>query len=901
MPVHPLKHERETRGWSQARLAEQLGVSVRTVNRWEQGQTLPYPYYREQLCILFSKSAFELGILPDNYAPAPSSALPQTREAHSSVDHSSPLLYDPLVPEALGQQKRLVGREELLQQMKLHLQTEGRPGPIALNGLPGVGKTALAAALVTDPQVQASFHDGILWASVGPHPDPLSLLVRWASLLGAMPPTGKQASQVEEWSQILRTTIGQRRLLLVLDDVWSAETAMQLQVGGPNCSYVLTTRLPQVAFAFAEQGAIPIPELTNEQGIALLEQALPELVAEEPAQIHTLVRAVGGLPLALKLLAHVLAAQVFTGQPRRIQTTLRRLQEAEQRLRLHLPTTPEEHPLSLNRQTPLSLQATIAISEQHLSDPARVALHALAVFPAKPNSFSEEAALAVGQMPPEILDELWDAGLLESSGPERYQLHQTIVDHAHMQGQPREAQERLVRFTLQYLQEHAQDHKALERDLNNIQAALDIAGEVSMQRDLIEVMDLLVPFLRIRGQYRLALHYLLQAYEAAMTLSNAQSQMRMLRHLVFFVARLGENQQAERFGRLGLALARQLDQPEAQCDLLTNLGKVAYRQGNYSQAITYYEQGLELARQIGASEHICTLLGRLVPIFFQQGHHVQAQQMAQEGLELAHQLGDDEIIIDMLDSMAQAAYVRGDAAQAEAFMREALERADQLGNREEQMRFRNNLATILLDRGDYKQATVSLLKAMELTRQLGHRILLCVSLVGLGEAMLIAGQYAEAEEHLLEGLELARQMDYRGLPVALTNLGETVGYQGDYKRANAYFEESVQRARQTNASEHLSAALASWGDIHMYYQHPDAAVQAYQEVLTIAATVDVNQKFTAQAHYGLARVAAQRGELAQARQLGQQSLTAYEAKSHYKAAEVRQWLQQLEEMERDAS
>ena len=41
----------------------------------------------------------------------------------------------------------------------------------ALGGLPGVGKTALAAAIATDPDVQAHFADGILWAGLGKSPD----------------------------------------------------------------------------------------------------------------------------------------------------------------------------------------------------------------------------------------------------------------------------------------------------------------------------------------------------------------------------------------------------------------------------------------------------------------------------------------------------------------------------------------------------------------------------------------------------------------------------------------------------------------------------------------------------------------------------------------------------------
>ena len=79
---------------------------------------------------------------------------------------------------------------------------------------------------------------------------------------------------------------------------------------------------------------------------------------------------------------------------------------------------------------PPSLYATIAVSDQQLSPQAHAALCALAAFPPKPSSFSEEEALVVSQQPAEVLDELWDTGLLETYGTGRYTLHQTVADYA---------------------------------------------------------------------------------------------------------------------------------------------------------------------------------------------------------------------------------------------------------------------------------------------------------------------------------------------------------------------------------------------------------------------------------------------------------------------------------------
>ncbi|HEX3643256.1 MAG TPA: helix-turn-helix transcriptional regulator, partial [Ktedonobacteraceae bacterium] len=60
-----LKAEREGRGWSQAKIAEVLGIHSETVSRWERGVALPQPYYRERLSDLFGKTIEELGLLAD--------------------------------------------------------------------------------------------------------------------------------------------------------------------------------------------------------------------------------------------------------------------------------------------------------------------------------------------------------------------------------------------------------------------------------------------------------------------------------------------------------------------------------------------------------------------------------------------------------------------------------------------------------------------------------------------------------------------------------------------------------------------------------------------------------------------------------------------------------------------
>src|SRR5437762_9838379 len=59
--VSRLKQEREQRAWTQSEVAERIGTTQINVSRWENGITVPSPYYRQRLGALFGKSMQELG------------------------------------------------------------------------------------------------------------------------------------------------------------------------------------------------------------------------------------------------------------------------------------------------------------------------------------------------------------------------------------------------------------------------------------------------------------------------------------------------------------------------------------------------------------------------------------------------------------------------------------------------------------------------------------------------------------------------------------------------------------------------------------------------------------------------------------------------------------------------
>jgi transcriptional regulator with XRE-family HTH domain len=451
MNPHLLRAERLKRGWTQAKVAEVLGVDSKTVGRWERGKGIPYPYFREQICLLFGKTAEQLGLLvayEDITVDNAVSLGVQCRTPDNAMQAS--FLADPTISQSLQSATSLVGRHAILTEVKERLLAGEN---VAVDGLPGIGKTALATVLAMDPQVWDHFCDGILWAGLGPRPNVLGHLMRWSMLLGVVPSQIDNINSREDWGRALRAAIGTRRLLLIIDDACTVEDALALQVGGSACAYVVTTHFSEVALAFGQEGRIAIAQLEEMERVALLSRFVPELIEDDPQGAHTLVQVVGGLPLTLTLIGSYLASQSFPAQSYPLHTTLALLRDTEERLHASMPWVSEEDSARLEETMPFSLHAAVAMCDQQLSPQAHAALWALASFLPKLESFSQEVALTVTQEPVETLDALCDAGLLEVWGPRRYLLHQAVADSLCAQGKVSASQKQRISSLLE---EHVQ-------------------------------------------------------------------------------------------------------------------------------------------------------------------------------------------------------------------------------------------------------------------------------------------------------------------------------------------------------------------------------------------------------------------------------------------------------------
>ena len=236
--------------------------------------------------------------------------------------------------------RRLFGRETILEDLVQELCQSNGPGrPLALTalqGLPGVGKTALALALAHHPQVQDAFPDGVLWIPLGPELDREqlpSLLDRLIAHLGGSP---EGLESLEARRAALQTLLQGKRTLLILDDMWKSEVARPFtQACAPPAQALITTREAREA-GDLDAALRQVKVLSLKAGVDMLADAGEEAaqaVAADPAGAEALVQALGSLPLALEVAGRYLASLARADGPAHAVDTLRQeLAEEERRI-----------------------------------------------------------------------------------------------------------------------------------------------------------------------------------------------------------------------------------------------------------------------------------------------------------------------------------------------------------------------------------------------------------------------------------------------------------------------------------------------------------------------------------------------------------------------------------------
>ncbi|HEY9907650.1 MAG TPA: NB-ARC domain-containing protein [Thermosynechococcaceae cyanobacterium] len=285
---------RQRRGWtktSTARWWQDSHTSRATLRRFWQGDRIQQEIFIA-LCQTVGIEHWEKIAAADDFTPPTTTA--QLDTAQLDWDEA---------PDV----ECFFGRSQELQQLEQWLVSDRRP-VVAIDGMAGIGKTALALSLTE--RLQAEF-EGFVWRSLHPTTDLLSLL---NSLLGLF---DQSAAEMRSGTAELIRQLNQRRRLLVLDGLEAA------QVQEPNLTAAFLKQLSrgvhQSRILITSNLANPIDEATiSRLSLKGLQQAdALELLrsqgftGKEPG-LAALIRLYHGNPLALRLVSPLIQS-VFGG------------------------------------------------------------------------------------------------------------------------------------------------------------------------------------------------------------------------------------------------------------------------------------------------------------------------------------------------------------------------------------------------------------------------------------------------------------------------------------------------------------------------------------------------------------------------------------------------------------
>ncbi|XP_044441100.1 putative disease resistance protein RGA3 [Triticum aestivum] len=216
---------------------------------------------------------------------------------------------------------KIFGRDDdktVVVKQLLGLQDQQKVQVLPIFGMGGLGKTTLAKMVYNEREVHEHFQLK-MWHCVSVNFDIIDLVKAIAEL--ATNGSSAMLGSIELLQKKLDEVIGQKRFLLVLDDVWNEDKRiwedelkpLLCSVGGPGSVIVVTCRSKQVASIMCTVKPHELAFLSEEGSWELFSnRAFSNGVDEQPELVtigRRIVNKCGGLPLALKTMGGLLSSK----------------------------------------------------------------------------------------------------------------------------------------------------------------------------------------------------------------------------------------------------------------------------------------------------------------------------------------------------------------------------------------------------------------------------------------------------------------------------------------------------------------------------------------------------------------------------------------------------------------
>jgi len=237
-----------------------------------------------------------------------------------------PREYDQPLQEVYDLPRAMFGMDSYVERVESLVtseQSDAEPQYVAVRGMGGVGKTLLLQILYGSQKVHDHFRavpktpesqlPKFIWCTVTQRPDMMALYRTFSAELGLQP---EETVIPEYYKHKLFNHFKQRRVFLVLDDVWTVEAFNSLDLArGKGSVTLLSTRnhslLDKISRQVMQQEMTP---LSKEDSWSLFCEHAFKPPSNVPCELEALARCVAeecqGLPLALKVIGGAMRGKV---------------------------------------------------------------------------------------------------------------------------------------------------------------------------------------------------------------------------------------------------------------------------------------------------------------------------------------------------------------------------------------------------------------------------------------------------------------------------------------------------------------------------------------------------------------------------------------------------------------
>ena len=683
----------------------------------------------------------------------------------------------------------------------------------AIDGMPGVGKTALAVRVARE--LSGRFPDRQLFIDLHAHTPGRQPVGPEDALAGLLAAAGIDPrflpADLDGRAAMWRDQMAGQRALLVLDNAASSNQVAPLLPGGGTCLVLVSSRrhLGDLPGAVTP---VTLDVLPAEQAEEMFTRLAPRAAAD-PAGVTEVARLAGFLPLAISLLASVFA--------RHPSWTLDDL-AAETRGSL-LTVKAEHH----------SIAAAFELSYRHL-DPAQQRFFDLFGLHPGGTADSYAAGALAGVSPAEaggLLDALHGEGLLTETGYRRYGMHDLLRRYArdHAAAGPGTGQ------ALNRLLDYYQHTAAIAQDRLARQTRPGTAPAVSAASPAAPVLEDAGQALAWARSERDSLLGCLDH----VTRDNQRARVIALTAAVAeLLCRDGPWTEAITRHATALQSARHLGDLFGQANAISNLGVLRRLTGDHHGATTDLEQALSIYHDLGDRLGQANSLNNLAGVRQRTGDYPAAAQTLEQALGIYRDLGDRLGQANALSGLGGVKLLRGDYPGAGADLEQALGIYRDLGERLGQANALSNLGVVRRGMGDFPGAAADLEQGLGIYRDLGDRLGQANALDYLASVRRLTADYLGSARDLERALAISRDLGNRlGQANALVHLGDVRQETGDYtgaagnlEQALAIYRDQGDRLGQANALLHLGIVRQGTGDYPGSAGNLEQALAIYRDI-----------------------------------------------------------------------